>query len=137
MSERRAARGPGLRGSEGRILSLIGRHGTRPSVLADGAWISKQAIGKRIHDLAERGLVEVEPDPADGRAVLVRRTAAGDRLLAVANSWIADVERDLASVVGEDRYAVFRQVLDELASGYLPPSLETAPTPSGVVARRR
>ena len=75
-----------LRGSEGRILDLIGTDGTRPSVLAEGAWISKQAMGKRIHDLEARGLVTLEPDPLDGRAVIVRRTAEGDRIRMFAGS---------------------------------------------------
>jgi DNA-binding MarR family transcriptional regulator len=115
-------RGPAssLRGSEGRILDLIGTDGTRPSVLAEGAWITKQAIGKRIHELEARGLVTVEPDPADGRAVIVRRTAEGDRIRGFALEQIADLEREFADVVGIDRYNMFRSVLEELALGRLP-----------------
>jgi DNA-binding MarR family transcriptional regulator len=108
---------PILRGSEGRILDLIGADGTRPSVLAEGAWISKQAIGKRIHDLEARGLVTLEPDPLDGRAVIVRRTAEGDRIRMFALEQIADLEREFADLVGVDRYDVFRSVLEELGTG--------------------
>ncbi len=112
-----------IRGSEGRILNLIGPNGTRPTVLADGAWITKQAIGKRIHGLEARGLVTLEPDPHDGRAVLVRRTAEGDRVVAFALAQIADVEREFAELVGVERYQQFRAVLDELATGYMPAAL--------------
>ena len=108
-----------LRGSEGRILDLIGTDGTRPSVLAEGAWISKQAMGKRIHDLEARGLVTLEPDPLDGRAVIVRRTAEGDRIRMFAREQIADLEREFADLVGVDRYEVFRSVLEELGAGLL------------------
>ncbi len=109
-----------LRGADGRILDLLGDQGARPSELVDGAWISKQAVGKRIRELEARGLVEVEPDPHDGRAVVVSRTELGDRTWAAAMAAIADLERDLASQVGEQRYAIFRSVLDELAAGYVP-----------------
>lgn len=109
-----------LRGADGRILDLLGDHGARPTELADGAWISKQAIGKRIHDLRQRGMVEIAPDPRDGRAVVVSRTARGDRTWAAALAAIGDIERQLASEVGDERYATFRSVLDELASGFVP-----------------
>ena len=120
LSRRMRGQAPSLRGSEGRILDLIGTDGTRPSTLADGAWISKQAIGKRIHDLAARGLVTLEPDPLDGRAVIVRRTAEGDRIRMFAREQIADLEREFAGVVGVDRYEVFRSVLEELGAGRRP-----------------
>lgn len=103
-----------LRGSEGRILGLVSPDGSRPTSLAEGSWITKQAIGKRVRELEERGLVEVRPDPADGRAVLVHRTAKGDRVRAGAEAKIAELERDLAAEVGEDRYRTFREVLVEL-----------------------
>jgi DNA-binding MarR family transcriptional regulator len=114
---------PGLRGSQGRILSLIAPQGTRPTVLADGARITKQAMGKHIHDLAARGLVTVDADPTDGRAVVVRRTAEGDRVMRFIQEQIADLERELVELVGRRRYVQFRSVLDELAAGYLPAAL--------------
>lgn len=108
-------RGTGiLRGSEGRVLGLIEPDGTRPTSLAEGTWITKQAVGKRIRDLEERGLVTVRPDPADGRAVRVHKTPEGERVKAATEQRIAALERDLAAEVGEHRYRIFRQVLDEL-----------------------
>ena len=103
-----------LRGSEGRILGLIEPDGTRPTALADGSWITKQAIGKRVRELEERGLVAVVPDPEDGRAVLVRRTAKGERVKAKTEERVAALERDLAAEVGADRWKTFLEVLTEL-----------------------
>lgn len=108
--------GARLRGSHGRILGVLPPEGARPSALAEG-WISRQAIGQRIHEMAEAGLVSVEPDPDDRRAMIVRRTAEGDRLHSVANEQIAEVEAGLAAEVGAERYRVFRDVLEELAVG--------------------
>ena len=105
-----------IRGSEARLLHLIDPAGSRQTDLADGAWITKQAIGKRIREMEERGLVTVGPDPADRRATLVRRTAEGDAVRATTRAMIRDLEAELADIVGPDRYDVFRAVADELAT---------------------
>jgi DNA-binding MarR family transcriptional regulator len=127
-----------LRGSEGRILDLIEPAGSRPTALADGAWISKQAIGKRIQDLEARGLVRVGPDPSDGRAVLVHRTGEGERARASIRAQIRDLEEDLSAQVGPERYRVFREVLDELAGSAAPtgPRLMAGAGAGAPVARR-
>ena len=114
----------GFRGSHGRILDLIEEGGTRPSDLAQGATISKQAVGQRIRELAERGWVELRPDPSDGRAVLVHRTAQGAQVRRRLRQAIATLEAEWAAEVGAERYEVFRAVLDELAQGHLPALLE-------------
>lgn len=115
MEGRMRPHGARLRGSYGRILGLLPPEGARPSVLAEG-WISKQAVGKRIQEMAAVGLVSVEPDPIDRRATIVRRTPEGDRLRAVANEAINELEATLANEVGSERYQIFRAVLDELAA---------------------
>jgi len=102
------------RGSEGRILGLIEEAGTRPTALAEGSWITKQAIGKVVREMERRGLVAVEPDPEDRRAVRVHRTAEGERVKATTEARVAELERDLAAEVGEERYRTFREVLREL-----------------------
>lgn len=104
----------GLRGSFGRILDMIADAGTRPSVLAQGAWITKQAMGQRVRELQERGWVDVVADPADGRAVLVRRTTEGDQVRRAALGAIRAMEDQWSDQVGVERYRVFRSVLDEL-----------------------
>lgn len=103
-----------LRGSHNRLLDLIEEGGCRPSSLAAGAWISKQAVGQRLRELEERGLVSFAADPADGRAVVVRRTATGDQVRRSAHLALAAMEQAWADAVGAERYATFRQVLEDL-----------------------
>ena len=105
-----------MRGSHARLLDLVPPDGARPTELAQD-WISKQAVGKRIQEMLEAGLVTVEPDPLDGRANIVRRTAEGDRAMALVLSELSALEAELAGEVGERRYRTFRAVLDELAAG--------------------
>ncbi len=128
LTERLTAMRIALRGSHGRILSLVGPDGTRPSVLAQG-WVSKQAIGQRISELQELGLVTVHQDPDDRRATVVRRTSEGDRVLTRLTEGIADLERELRDEVGSSRYDVFREVLDELVTDHLPPALHQTECP--------
>jgi DNA-binding MarR family transcriptional regulator len=120
MADRAEASGLVLRGSHARILDLVDPEGSRPARLAAGGWISKQAIAKRIQELQERDLVEVEPDPTDGRATVVRRTPEGDRVRDAARLEVAGLERELRDQVGAARYAVFRAVLDELGWSHDP-----------------
>ena len=105
-----------MRASHARLLHLVPPEGARPSELAQG-WISKQAVGQRLREMVEGGLVTVEPDPHDGRASVVRRTPEGDRTLTLVLRELAELEVELAREVGERRYRTFRAVLDELAAG--------------------
>lgn len=116
MAARMAHHDVAMRGSHARLLHLVPPDGARPSELARG-WISKQAVGQRIQEMSDAGLVTVEPDPRDGRANIVRRTAEGDRVMALVLRELAGLEADLAADVGRRRYQIFRSVLDELAVG--------------------
>ena len=116
MGRRAANIADGLRGSYGRILTLTGADGARPSQLAEGASISRQAVSQRIRELVTRGWLVLDPDPADGRALVARRTAAGNRILSRLEAAIAELEAEWSATVGAERYAVFREVLDELAT---------------------
>lgn len=108
---------PGLRGSIGRILSLVPPEGARPTALADGAWITKQSLGERVREMERLGWVTTDADPVDKRAHLVHRTELGNRVLATAERTIAAMEAEWSAKVGTDRYTVFRTVLAELANG--------------------
>lgn len=126
-----------LRGSHGRILQLLAPEGTRPSRLAEG-WISKQAVGQRVEELARAGLVVRVPDPDDRRATLVRRTPEGDEVSARATAAALDLERELAAQVGQERWRTFREVLDELAWPWAPaPLLEQGRGGAGRPGRGR
>ena len=56
----------------------------RQSEVARALDVSRAAVSQRLVELVARGLVEVAPDPDDGRSHLVSTTLAGSRLLASA-----------------------------------------------------
>src|SRR5919112_6440625 len=65
--------------AQARIAARIGPHGTRVSDLAEQARVTKQSAGFLVDQLETAGYVERVPDPADGRARLVRLTARAGR----------------------------------------------------------
>ena len=66
-------------------LAVLGRiideGPTTAAALAAGEHVTQQAIAQSLATLKERGLVEKQADPSDGRKSLVTATAAGRALM--------------------------------------------------------
>lgn len=63
-------------------LARLDRAGSAtPSVLARAEQITPQAMGATLSALARRGLVEGQPDPADGRRTVMSLTGAGRQIV--------------------------------------------------------
>jgi DNA-binding MarR family transcriptional regulator len=67
-----------------------------------------------VADLERLGYVERVPDPADGRAKIIRLTERGAEATATANEIFADVERRFAAEVGERAFRDFHDTLRRL-----------------------
>jgi DNA-binding MarR family transcriptional regulator len=102
-----------------RILQLVPPDGARQKDLAERALVTKQAIAELIDALEQDGLVERTPDPRDGRAWLVVRSAEGRRVCAAMDQAMATVEGELARDLGAARYVGFLDVLRELGAGQI------------------
>lgn len=75
-------------------LRRLGRpEGSKPTELARESLITTGAMTTRLHRLERAGLIARVPDPADGRGVLVRLTAEGERLARRALDAILAVDR--------------------------------------------
>jgi DNA-binding MarR family transcriptional regulator len=114
-----------VRPSHTALFPHIDLQGTRPSVLADRLGISKQAVGQLVEELEKMGLLDRVPDPADGRACLVRFSARGKKGLFVGLAMLGEMEKRLAKDVGERDVAHMHQTLRKLLT-----ELEKAPTGS-------
>ena len=99
-----------------RILQLVPPEGARQKELAERALVSKQAIAELVDALETDGLVERRPDPSDGRAWLVVRSAEGQRVSEGVDDAMRQVEDDLARTVGAADYASFKAVLRQLGA---------------------
>jgi DNA-binding MarR family transcriptional regulator len=73
------------------VIPLLDATGERPTVLAQRAGVTKQAMGQLLKLLKQRNYVEQVPDPSDTRARVVRLTKRGVAL----RDACMDVRRDL------------------------------------------
>jgi DNA-binding MarR family transcriptional regulator len=106
----------GLRPSHFRLLDYTPAEGIRLTELSRRANVTKQALGEFVTALEGAGLLQVTPDPTDGRARLVALTAQGRRVRHRIHQTVAGIERDLRNRVGEQRWSIFREVLEEMAA---------------------
>jgi DNA-binding MarR family transcriptional regulator len=112
---RLAARGhPEARAAHGAVFQYLDDGGTRVSVLAERAQITKQSMTELVAHLERHGYVERVPDRDDGRAKLVRSTARGREVFAIARETVRDVQARLDARMGPERTALLRELLEEL-----------------------
>lgn len=95
------------------VFQVLAADGSRLTDLAARAFVTKQSMGALVDDLAGWGYLERVPDPADGRARLIRRTARGWRAERTARASVAAFEKAWARRVGPERMRQFRRVLEE------------------------
>lgn len=115
VSEKLKARGHGgLGAAHIALLPHVDMEGTRATVLAERAGMSKQAVGQVARDLERQGYVERGPDPADGRASLVVFTDAGWRFLRDARDVKVEIETEYAAALGIERMRSLRSALNDL-----------------------
>lgn len=78
--------------------------------------MTPQAMAEFIRYLEERGYVERLPDPADGRARIVKLTRRGRDASRAAREAFAALEAAWETKLGPRRVNQLRQALDDLAS---------------------
>lgn len=111
--------------------------GTRLTVLAERAGVTKQAMGQLVQGAVRRGWVRVRPDPSDGRAKLVVYTGKGRRLAAAIVEAAERVEAELVEAVGARRAGALRTALTLWLDEVLPEHesfwsiRQAGPRPSG------
>ena len=84
------------------LLWLMDEGGTRSSVLAQRAGVTKQAMSQLVRLMERQGYLEQVPDPTDTRAKVVRMTERGS---AVKNACVEvreELNRRVARVLGTD-----------------------------------
>jgi len=96
------------------FMHIDRRSGTRSTDLARRSRMTKQGMMQLVDDLEQRGYVRRVPDPEDARAKVVRLTARGRRYVAEARRAVAAVEARARRELGDRRYEVLRDALEEL-----------------------
>jgi DNA-binding MarR family transcriptional regulator len=106
----------------------------RPSELADQLQITRQSVNDLLGHLEQRGYLTREPDPADGRARVVRLTAAGRNLEKAINGQALAAEQEIAALLGSRRFSQLRTALEELGD-YVTRSERPPPMTGGLSKR--
>jgi DNA-binding MarR family transcriptional regulator len=118
LHERLAERGhPDIRPPHGNVFQFLDDAGTRVSVLAQRAQITKQSMAELVAHLEQHGYVERIPDPGDRRAKLVRATARGNQVYAEAREIVAEIELQWTRRLGKQKMRQLRELLRELNHG--------------------
>jgi DNA-binding MarR family transcriptional regulator len=105
---------PEVRPPHGNVFQFLDDDGTRVSVLAERAQITKQSMAELVAHLERHGYVERVPDPSDRRAKLVRATARGAEIYAIAREVVAELEDEWTRALGKAKMRQLRELLGEL-----------------------
>jgi DNA-binding MarR family transcriptional regulator len=123
--------------------------GLRPTALAEQLQITKQSVNDLLGHMEARGYLVRLPDPADGRARVIRLTTKGHHLEKTVYDAAGSAERAIAELLGPRRFAQLRHSLEEVVSRISEGDLSTGPSaraqrpgdtqtePRGTSARRR
>lgn len=135
-------RGHPARCAHSRLFESLDADGTRLATLATRAQMTHQSMGELIDAMERAGYVERVPDPADGRARLVRLTPQGQAMMRTALAELTDIQRawlrriaeapapDLAGAL-EWVLRVKDESLDQHAAPIRRPGLAPTPPPAG------
>ncbi|MBN8848395.1 MULTISPECIES: MarR family winged helix-turn-helix transcriptional regulator [unclassified Sphingomonas] len=82
------------------LFANIANGVTRPARLAHNLGMTRQSMSQMIDELVRRKILQVLPDPADGRARIVRFSPEGRALTRAARATMRAIERELIARLG-------------------------------------
>jgi DNA-binding MarR family transcriptional regulator len=96
------------------VFATLDLQGRRASDMAAQSGITRQSMGELLGGMAALGLVEMRPDPTDGRAKLVAWTEEGLAQAREGYTHIRDLEQRFSDEFGQQEYARVKEVLARL-----------------------
>lgn len=94
---------PEVRATHLGVMPHLDLEGTRLTVLAERAGVTKQAMGQLVDELEALGYLERRPDPSDKRARLVVLTEKGREGMLVGLRVLGAIEGEARAALGEER----------------------------------
>ncbi len=104
---------PDIKPAHNFLFAILGDDGDRAANLAVRAGITRQSMGEVIRDLVDLGILEMAPDPHDGRAKIVRYTPEGKAFASEGYRHLHDLEKVFEKEFGAD-YEATRVVLERV-----------------------
>lgn len=96
------------------VLQYPGPDGVRPSMLAERAGMSKQAMNQLLTSLERLAYVERQDGPQGGRARVVRLTERGHAVWILMQEILVEVEDEWRDELGEQRFAQLKEILQQV-----------------------
>jgi DNA-binding MarR family transcriptional regulator len=100
--------------AQGRLLARVAEGGSRLTVLAEAAQVTKQTAGYLVDQLEAAGYAERTEDPTDARARLVVLSERGRQVQRAARRIERQIEREWTAHLGESRMRDLRSALVSL-----------------------
>jgi DNA-binding MarR family transcriptional regulator len=97
------------------LLWLLDEGGTRSTVLALRAGVTKQAMSQQIRQMERQGYLEQVSDPTDTRAKVVRMTERGEAVKTACVEVREELIRKVAGALGEKEAGRLEANLDAVA----------------------
>jgi DNA-binding MarR family transcriptional regulator len=98
------------------LLPLFEEDGLRIGELGRRARLAKQTMTTMVRLLERNGLVSLEPDPGDGRAMRVYLTPRARRFRSVAEEVLAELDDLVTGALGSQRSAQLAKNLEEVSA---------------------
>ena len=105
---------PDIKPSHNAVFASLGDDPRRAADLAASAGMTRQSMGELVRELVDLGILEMVPDPSDGRAKLVTFSAEGKKFASEGWRHLRAIEERLTAEFGED-YEAARRVLERIA----------------------
>ncbi len=107
-----------VRPGHGCVFGTIDPEGSRLTVLAARARMTKQTVGEVTNDLERLGYVERRPDPDDGRAKIICLTERGREARRRGRELIEEIEGEWAERYGEETMRNLRSALETVTADW-------------------
>lgn len=102
---------PSVSRTQATLLVHIAKGERRPTRLAKKVGLTKQAISNALADLEQRGMISLQPDPEDKRAVLVEFAPGLDQYRADTTAINHEMEEMLRQIWGETKFKMVRKAM--------------------------
>lgn len=101
------------------VLQFPGPDGERPSVLAERAGMSKQAMNQLLGSLEELGYLKRTDAKDEPRSRIIKLTKRGRAAFGKIHGILAKVEKEWSAELGAAEFAQFKQILVRIWNGPL------------------
>jgi DNA-binding MarR family transcriptional regulator len=116
MVREMARRGfPKAKQAHNAVFATLRWEGSRSADMAARAGMTRQSMGELVREMVALGILEMRPDPEDGRAKLVTYSELGQQVVADGFERLRELEDRFAEEFGPEEYAVARDVLARVA----------------------